>query len=117
MITIYGIPNCDKCRAANKWFESHGVSYNFHDLRTDGLSAGTVKQWQKAVADDCLMNKRSQTWRKIDASEREGLSSEGNRQLMLDHPTLIKRPVVVAGSTVIVGYDEPAWTATFLRGK
>ena len=117
MVTIYGIPNCDKCRAAIKWFKSHGVSCDFHDLRVDGLTADLLKQWQEAASDDTLMNKRSQTWRKIGAAEREGLSRAGNRQLMLDHPTLIKRPIVVTGSTVIVGYDEPAWTATFVHGK
>jgi arsenate reductase len=116
MITIYGIPNCDKCRAALKWFENSGAEYSFHDVRTDGLNARTIELWQAAVGDDALINKRSQTWRKIPETQREGLDSTGNRQLMLEHPTLIKRPIVTRNALVSVGYDEAAWTHTFLTG-
>ena len=115
MITIYGIRNCDKCRAAVKWFESRGIDLHFHDLRTDGLAAEALERWQKIAGDEALMNKRSQSWRKIPESERNGLDSQGNRQLMLKHPTLIKRPIVTNSSVVIVGYDERGWTQTFLR--
>lgn len=113
MITVYGIQNCDKCRTAIKWFEAKGVDFRFHDLRSNGLSIKDLEWWQKVVGDDALLNKRSQTWRKIPAREREGLDSRGNRQLMLNNPTLIKRPVVTSSSAVIVGYDESGWINTF----
>ena len=115
MITIYGIRNCDKCRAAVKWFESREIDLHFHDLRTDGLAAEVLERWQKIAGDEALMNKRSQSWRKIPESKRTGLDSQGNRQLMLKHPTLIKRPIVTNSAVVIVGYDERSWTHSFLR--
>ena len=117
MITIYGIPNCDKCRAARKWFAANGVNARFHDLRADGLDAKMLEDWQTALGDDALINKRSQTWRKIPEPDRQELDVNGSRQLMLNHPTLIKRPIVTNGSTVAVGYDEKGWTENFLDGK
>jgi arsenate reductase len=115
MVTVYGIRNCDKCRAAIKWFEAKDIDFLFHDLRSDGLSAKDLEWWQEVVGDDALMNKRSQTWRKIPASDRDDLDSLGNRQLMLNHPTLIKRPIVASSREVIVGYDELGWTSTFMN--
>ena len=117
MITIYGIPNCDKCRAARKWFAANGVNVRFHDLRADGLDTQTLEGWQTVLGDDALINKRSQTWRKIPEPDRQELDGNGSRQLMLNHPTLIKRPIVISGSTVAVGYDETGWTKNFLNRK
>ena len=117
MITIFGIPNCDKCRAAVKWFAASGLDFSFHDLRTDGLTEKTLKHWQNVIDDVSLINKRSTTWRKIPVREREGLDPAGNRQLILENPTLLKRPIVVRGSELMVGYDEARWTNIFLNGK
>jgi arsenate reductase len=114
MVTVYGIRNCDKCRAAIKWFEGKDINFRFHDLRSDGLSTEELERWQIAVGDDALMNKRSQTWRKIPAAERNELDAPGNLRLMLNHPTLIKRPIVTNSSTVVVGYDESGWESTIL---
>jgi arsenate reductase len=118
MVTVYGIRNCDKCRAAIKWFEGKKIDFRFHDLRSDGLAAEDLEWWQKVAGDDALMNKRSQTWRKIPAPERDGLDGPGNRRLMLKNPTLIKRPIVTSSSAVVVGYDESGWENTFFdQGK
>ena len=114
MVTVYGIRNCDKCRATIKWFEGKDIDFRFHDLRGDGLAAEDLEWWQKVVGDDALMNKRSQTWRKIPAAERDELDAPGNLQLMLNHPTLIKRPIVTNSSAVVVGYDESGWENTLL---
>ena len=117
MITIYGIPNCDKCRAARKWFAANSVNVRFHDLRADGLDGKTLEHWQTALGDDALINKRSQTWRTIPEPDRQELDGNESRQLMLNHPTLIKRPIVTSDSAVSVGYDEKGWTENFLNGK
>jgi arsenate reductase len=109
VLTIYGIPNCDKCRAAKKWFAAQNIAAEFHDLRVDGIDAATIKLWQEAVGDDVLINRRSTTWRALAATEREGLDSAGYRNLLLQNPTLLKRPIVTDGKTVLVGYDEAAW--------
>lgn len=111
MVTIYGIRNCDKCRAAIKWFANQPFDSTFHDVRADGISATTVKRWQTAIGDDALMNKRSPTWRNIPDAEKTDLDSAGNRALMLAHPTLIKRPVVEYAGSIVVGYDEDEWSA------
>jgi len=109
MITIYGIKNCDKCRAAQKWFGNQGASFVFHDIRLDGLTDGLYKSWQAHAGDGALLNRRSQTWRKIPESDREKLNAGKERKLALRYPTVVKRPVVMSGNMVCIGYDESAW--------
>jgi arsenate reductase len=107
--TLYGIPNCDKCRAARKWFAGQGVEIPFHDLRADGLDADLVDSWLKQLGFNNLINNRSKTWRDLPAATRAQLNAATARELILEHPTLIKRPLVDTGSSLLVGYDEASW--------
>ena len=109
MLTLYGIPNCDKCRAARKWFEASGADFRFHDLRADGIDPETIERWLAKAGDAVLINRRSTTWRSLSADQREGLDAAGNMQLLLENPTLLKRPLVEQDEILLVGYDEEHW--------
>jgi arsenate reductase len=115
MLTLYGIPNCDKCRAARKWFAASGADFRFHDLRADGIDLTTIERWLIAAGDAVLINRRSTTWRSLSVDKREGLDAAGNAQLLLENPTLLKRPLVEQNETLLVGYDEERWQ-TLING-
>ena len=109
MPTLFGIPNCDKCRAARQWFAARDIEIRFHDLRADGLNKGLAKSWLKQLGYKALINTRSKTWRELPTDVREQLSDSSAPELILKYPTLIKRPLVDTGSSLLVGYDEAAW--------
>lgn len=111
MVTVYGIANCDKCRATLKWFKERNVSTTFHDVRRDGFPSAEFQGWQSSQGLDALVNKRSTTWRALDADERANLNDKNASKFLAANPTLLKRPVVVSGRTVVIGYDEALWTA------
>ncbi|MEX1082662.1 MAG: Spx/MgsR family RNA polymerase-binding regulatory protein, partial [Halofilum sp. (in: g-proteobacteria)] len=94
MIELYGIKQCDTCRKAWKWLDEQGLEYRFHDVRRDGIDRSMVDVWADAVGTETLINRRGQTWRRLDPSERDGLDEQALRALLLRDPTLIKRPVV-----------------------
>lgn len=106
---LYGIPNCDTVKKARKWLEQHKVDYTFHDFRKDGLQAPLVESWLGQVGVDTLLNRRGTTWRQLDNEEKQGLDEQSVVALLLAHPTLIKRPVLVSGNGVLVGFDEDSW--------
>lgn len=107
MIDLYGIKQCDTCRKAWRWLDERGTDYRFHDVRRDGIDRSTVDAWADAVGTEVLVNRRGQTWRRLDPSEREGLDDEGLCALLHREPTLIKRPVVVTPSGAIhVGWTD-----------
>jgi arsenate reductase len=109
VLTLFGIPNCDKCRAARQWFAAQDVEILFHDLRADGLDAALIDSWLNQLGSKALINTRSKTWRDLPVATREKLNDASACELILEHPTLIKRPLVDTGSTLLVGYDKSSW--------
>lgn len=112
-ITLYGLKTCDTCRKARKWLDQHGVDYRFHDVRDDGLARETLDRWVSATGWKPLLNTRSRTWRTLDAKQREALHENGAVTLMLEKPTLVKRPVLEHEAGVLVGFDRDAYLARF----
>ena len=110
MITIYGIPNCDSVKKARTWFADHGVEHTFHDFRKDGMDAAWVTAWLASSAGDKVINTRGPSWRKL-SDDDKAAAQAGDTAVFLANPTIIKRPVVVKGDTVVIGVDEAAWDA------
>ena len=112
MIVLYGIPNCDTVRKARKWLAARGVDYRFHDIRKDGLDPTALRRWAKAAGWETLLNRRGQTWRKLNPAVREAMDEAGALEWMQKEPTLIKRPVVTwPDETVTVGFQPDDWEA------
>lgn len=103
MITVYGIKQCDTCRKALKWLEAQGIEHQFHDLRIDGLDKKLLQAWLASPFAEQLVNRRSTTWRQLSDLQREMQGGE-QLQLLLENPTLIKRPVFVRGGIVAIGF-------------
>jgi Spx/MgsR family transcriptional regulator len=109
-ITVYGIPNCDSVKKARVWLTDHGIDYVFHDFKKQGVPPEALDLWLKHVDWQVLVNRKGTTWRKLDADlQASVIDKESARKLMLTHASVIKRPVVVHGNTVVVGVNPEAW--------
>ena len=104
MLTIYGIKQCDTCRKALKWLTAQGIEHRFHDFRVDGLSRDTLRDWLESSFADKLVNRRSTTWRQLTEAQRQS-KGDDLLDLLMEHPTLIKRPVFVTDRIAVVGFD------------
>lgn len=103
---LYGIKNCDTVKKARKWLDVQGADYEFVDFRVDGVSADQIANWVNAAGIDIVLNKRGTTWRKL-SDDQKAETNEGKLiALMAAEPTLIKRPIIEAGSTVHVGFKN-----------
>ncbi|MBI0328053.1 ArsC family reductase [Burkholderia plantarii] len=112
---VYGIPNCDTVKKARTWLDDHGVAFDFHDFKKDGLTEAVVKGWLKDVPLEVLVNRRGTTWRGLPDDVKAAADSEaGAIALMLDKPSVIKRPVVVVdGRVKTVGFVADQYAALF----
>ena len=109
-ITIYGIPNCSSVKKAREWMTTHDVAHEFHDFKKQGLSAEHLSQWLSKVDWTVLLNRKGTTWRGLDAAiQAQAHDAASAQQLMLEWPSLVKRPVVVKGQQVVVGVNPEAW--------
>jgi arsenate reductase (glutaredoxin) len=109
-VKLYGIKNCDTVKKARRWLDSHDVAYQFHDFRVDGLELGDIKRWLKSVDAETLLNRRSTTWKQLDQTVRDNLTTEGIPELLVSNPTLIKRPVLESEQGVLVGFSEKTYS-------
>ena len=113
MTTIYGIKNCDTMKKARTWLDKQGVSYDFHDYKTAGIDRKTLEGWSKQVGWETLLNRAGTTFRKLPDADKEGLTAAKAIKLMLDQPSMIKRPVLETGKTLLVGFKPDEYKAAF----
>ncbi len=109
MTALYGIPNCDTCRKARHWLDAAKINYTFHDLRAAGVDPKSLQHWLDAAGWQTVLNRRSTTWRNLPEPAKAALNEKKAAQLLLAHPTLIKRPILEVGKHCIVGFDSDAW--------
>jgi Spx/MgsR family transcriptional regulator len=111
--TLYGIPNCDTVKKARAWLAGQGVDYRFHDFKKDGVPAERLDAWLAAAGWEKLLNRQGTTWRKLDAAQQLRCgNAEGARGLMLESPSVIRRPVVEwPDGRITVGFDAADWAA------
>lgn len=106
MITLYGIPNCGSVKKARDWLDSQDIAYTFHDFKKAGIDKDTIAGWLKHVSWEILVNKKGTTWRGLPESTQASITSAASATtLMIDNPSVIKRPVLCKGKTVLVGFD------------
>jgi len=112
-VTIFGIKNCDTIKKARAWLDSHGVAYDFHDYKTAGIDKAHLARWLKQVSWETLLNRAGTTFRKLPDADKEGLTEAKAMALMLAQPSMIKRPVLQTGATLLVGFRPEVYAEAF----
>ena len=111
MVTLYGIRNCDTMKMAFAWCEERGVGYDFHDYKKSGVDRARLVAWCKAVGWKTLLNTRGTTWRKLDPQQQQIDTQGAAVDLMVEYPSLIKRPVVEANGQLLIGFDPQLFSS------
>lgn len=110
---VYGLKNCDTCRKARKWLDAKGIDHEFVDLRESTPAVAELECWHDALG-GALLNRRGTTWRQLPEIEKAKAEMKAELPALLHaQPALMKRPIVVDGDTMLVGFDETAWRERF----
>lgn len=112
-ITIYGIKSCDTMKKARTWLDEHGVAYAFHDYKAEGIDKASLERWAGQVGWETLLNRAGTTFRKLPDAARENLNERKAIALMLEQPSMIKRPVLDVGGKVTVGFKPDTYAKLF----
>lgn len=108
---LYGIPNCDTMKKARAWLDAQRVDYQFHDYKKAGIERARLEAWIRAVGWEVLLNRAGTTFRKLPDAKRANLTEAKALQLMLEQPSMIKRPVLERGKTLLVGFSPEKYAA------
>lgn len=103
--TLYGIPNCDTVKRTRAWLAEHSVPYAFHDYKKAGVPEAELCDWVARLGWEALLNRSGTTFRKLPEEDKRDLDDARAIALMLAHPSAIRRPVLVDGGTLLVGFD------------
>jgi arsenate reductase (glutaredoxin) len=115
-VVLYGIANCDQVRRARAWLLKNGVAYEFHDYKTAGVSHELLEKWFSHLPWDALLNRRGTTWRKLsDIVRADVVDQQSATELMLQQPSLIKRPVLRVGPHILVGFVEASYQSALIN--
>jgi len=112
-VAVYGISNCNTVKRARAWLDERGVVYAWHDFKKGGVPAVRVDRWIAQLGWEALLNRQGTTWRQLDeAAKARVANAEAARALMLERPSVIKRPVVEWSARVTtVGFAEDRFQA------
>jgi len=117
-VTLFGISNCDTVKKARTWLDANAIDFSFHDFKKAGLDAAQVQTWLKDVPWDVLVNRKGTTWRGL-SDERKAaiIDAASATALMLELPSVIKRPVLQAGNGLAtqVGFSEALYQQLFSK--
>ncbi len=113
MIKLYGITNCDSVKKAKKWLTEAGIEFDFVDFRKQGLSSQQVTDWVENQGVDLVLNRRGTTWRTLPEEQKAIEDVSRLIELMVQNPTLIKRPVLETGKTIHVGFKAEQYESLF----
>lgn len=111
MYIIYGIKNCNTMKKAFTWLDEHQINYQFHNYKTDGLSAELLNDLLKLVDWQSLLNTRGTTWRKLDEALRNQIDNQDAAiKIMLANPSILKRPLLIDGKHALLGFSEESYS-------
>lgn len=111
--TIYGIKNCDTMKKAFKWLESNNIEYSFHDYKKAGLEELQANEWVNELGWENVINKRGTTWRKLDDTIKDTMNNEKAVQVMIENPSIIKRPLLIHNDSKTLGFKEAEYQTIF----
>jgi len=112
---IYGIKNCDTMKKAFNWCAEHGVEYKFHDYKKEGVDSERLAAWCKKLGWQALVNTKGPTWRKLTPEQQNIRSQAKAIALMIEYPSLIRRPMVEARDGRLFAGFDPITFESFLR--
>ncbi len=110
-VTIYGIKNCDTMKKARAWLDEAGVAYDFHDYKTAGIDRSRLEGWVRELGWETVLNRAGTTFRKLPDAAREGLDEAKAVDLMLEQPSMIRRPLLDLGHRRLAGFKPDLYAA------
>lgn len=109
---------CSTCARARAWLEAAGIAYRERDIKADNPGRQEIEDWQEASGLPLrrFFNTSGKAYRSLDLARRlPGMSREEALDLLSSDGMLLKRPILVTGSQVLVGFRPDQWADRFGR--
>lgn len=113
-VKLYGIPNCDKVKRTLAWLAERSIEVDFHDYKKLGVDPALIKRWLAQVDWPELVNRAGTTWRKLPDDVKAAIdSASAATKLMIEQPSVIKRPIIEHDGMFVIGFDPQRFDRLF----
>jgi arsenate reductase len=112
-VMIYGIKACSTMQKAFAWLAARDIAYDFHDYKKAGVTSAQLANWCRATGWEVVLNRAGTTFRKLDDTDRQALTQDKAITLMVDYPSMIKRPILEADGKLEIGFKPERYAALF----
>ncbi len=103
-LILYGIPNCDTVKKARDWLTANRIAYDFHDYKKASIDAERLKTWSGKIGWEKVLNRSSSTFKALPDDAKQGLDESRAIALMIEQPSMIKRPVFESNGKIAAGF-------------
>ena len=113
MITFICYPKCTTCQKAKKWLDDHGITYELRDIKLDNPTVMELAAWHAKSAQPLkkLFNTSGLLYKALDLKAKlPDMSEEEMLKLLASDGMLVKRPLLVSDSFVLIGFKESEWS-------
>lgn len=110
-------PKCSTCRKAQSWLDSHGLTYTLRDIKEENPTREELAAWhgRSGLPLRKLFNTSGLLYKSLALKDRlPGMSEDEQLDLLASDGMLVKRPILVTETAVLVGFREADWAAALL---
>ncbi len=111
-------PKCSTCKKAKKWLEGKGVAFTGRNIKEERPGREELEEWHKKSGLDLkrFFNTSGNLYKEMQLKDKlPQMTQEEKYELLATDGMLVKRPIVVAGDTVLVGFKEGEWEQGLLK--
>ncbi|MDO4345651.1 MAG: arsenate reductase family protein [Eubacteriales bacterium] len=105
-------PKCSTCQKAKKWLDAHGVVYTDRNIKEQNPTEEELRKWQAKSGQPLkkFFNTSGLLYRELGLKEKlDAMSEEEQYRLLASDGMLVKRPLLISGDTVLIGFKEQEW--------
>ena len=113
MIKFICYPKCTTCQKAKKWLDDNKIEYEFRDIKLDNPTLGELTEWYKksGLSLKKFFNTSGLLYKSLDLKNKLPTMTEDEMlKLLATDGMLVKRPLLIGGDFVLVGFKEAEWS-------
>ena len=115
MITVLCYPKCGTCRKAEKWLKENGIDYNYRPIKEQNPDVDELKSWKEKSGFPIgkWFNTSGLLYKEQNMKDKVKILSEDELlKILASDGMLVKRPVLLFGDKVLVGFRQEEWEET-----
>ena len=118
MIKFICYPKCTTCQKAKKWLDDNKIEYEFRDIKLYNPTLNELTEWHKksGLPLKKLFNTSGLLYKSLDLKNKlPAMTDDEMLKLLATDGMLVKRPLLIGDSVILVGFKEAEWRAVFVK--